>query len=93
MSPNPANSVDSSSAGSLSTGRTFVIQATAADQNGVSKVEFYVNNGLVCTVFQAPYSCPWQIPNGSGISYQLKTIAYGNEGSVATSSNVNVTSR
>ena len=80
---------------SASSGRTQIIQATASDPNGVTKVEFYVNGALVpnCTITTAPYNCPWQVPVGAGIPYQLQTKAYDAQGKVGTSQIVNVTSQ
>ena len=40
------------------------IQATASDDVGVSRVEFFVNGSLRCTDTAAPFSCGWKVPNG-----------------------------
>ena len=39
------------------------IQATASDDVGVSRVEFFVNGSLRCTDTAAPFSCGWKVPN------------------------------
>lgn len=73
--------------------RVFDIQATASDNVKVTKVEFYVNGKLTCTVQNPPYTCHWLVPDGSGIAYQLKTIAYDAQNNKGESQVVNVTSR
>src|SRR5260221_5395709 len=73
--------------------RTTLIQATAQDSIGVSKVEFYVNQQLTCTTFSAPYNCSWNVPPGGGIQYALQTKAYDAQGKVGVSQVVNVTSQ
>ena len=42
---------------------TVTIQATASDDVGVSRVEFFVNGSLRCTDTAAPFSCGWKVPN------------------------------
>lgn len=74
-------------------GRTQIIQATANDPNGVTKVEFYVNSALTCTSTSAPYNCSWNVPVGAGIAYQLQTKAYDAQGKVGSSQLVSVTSQ
>jgi hypothetical protein len=82
-----------SSSSSVSQNRAVVIQATAQDSVGVTKVEFYVNQQLTCTITSSPYNCSWQVPSGAGVSYQLQTKAYDAQGKVGSSQIVNVTSR
>jgi subtilisin family serine protease len=40
------------------------IQATASDNLGVTRVEFFVNGSLRCTDTAAPFACDWKVPNG-----------------------------
>lgn len=74
-------------------GRTQLIQATASDPAGVTKVEFYVNGTLTCTITSSPYNCSWQVPVGAGVQYQLQTIAYDTKGLQGSSQVINVTSQ
>ena len=87
-----ANGSSTSTTGILN-GRTTVIQASASDNVGVTKVEFYVNQALICTVTTAPYNCSWNVPSGPGVRYQLQSKAYDQQGNVGSSQVVTVTSR
>jgi hypothetical protein len=80
---------------SVTAGRTQIIQATAQDPNGISRVDFYANNALIptCSITSAPYNCNWSVPAGAGVAYQLQTKAYDAQGKVGVSPIVNVTSR
>jgi hypothetical protein len=65
------------------------IKATATDNVGVSKVLFYYNNNLLCTVYSAPFNCNWTSPNIKTKLYYLTTItarAYDLAGNSAVSS-------
>jgi Bacterial Ig domain len=73
--------------------RTVVIRATATDSVGVAKVDFYVNKTLTCSVPQAPYNCSWQVPRGTGVKYELHTVAYNTQGKIGVSNAVEVTSQ
>ena len=92
------NRLPSNIAGNVNNGSTItpghveVIQATASDAVGVTKVEFYVNGVLTCTVVKPPYSCPWTVPSASGVAYQLQTKAYNAMNKIGLSPIVNVTS-
>jgi hypothetical protein len=67
------------------------INATASDNVGVVKVEFYVGTTLMCTDTVAPYSCVWQTPNQKA-SFSLKATAYDVVGKTATHT-ISVSSR
>ena len=71
---------------------TVPINATASDNVGVTKVEFYVNNALVCTDTTAPYSCGWNVPKKVNTQFNLQAKAYDAKGNVGVSK-INVTSR
>ena len=69
---------------------TVRIAASASDNVGVSRVEFYENGVLLSATNVAPYSYSWNttlVPNGS---YSLIAKAYDAAGKVGQSSNVNV---
>jgi len=69
---------------------TVTIGATASDNIGVTKVEFYVNGQLVCADTTSAYSCVWQVPAALGRTYQLRASAYDAQGNVGQSSTVTV---
>ncbi|MEZ4887810.1 MAG: glycosyl hydrolase [Chitinophagales bacterium] len=70
-------------------GKTVTITATASDLGGsIEKVEFLVDNALIGTSNETPYSVDWTASIGT---YSLTAIAYDNEGSSTTSQTVNVT--
>ena len=73
-------------------GSTVSINATASDNVGVNKVEFYVNNKLTCSDSTLPYSCPWKVPNPKGRIYTLQAKAYDIAGNSGISNVVKVTS-
>ena len=56
------------------------IQATASDNVGVTRVEFFVNGALRCTDTAAPFACDWKVPNGgkSGVIDVRASDAAGN---------------
>lgn len=67
------------------------ISATASDNIGVNKVEFYVNNSLKCTDTTATYTCSWSVPSQKNIKYTLTTKAYDPSGNIGTNT-ISVTS-
>jgi hypothetical protein len=72
---------------------TVTIAATATDNVGVVRVEFYVNNVLKCTDTAAPFNCAWAVPNGAGQVFTLQAKGFDAVGNVGTSAAVSVTSR
>ncbi len=71
----------------------ITIQATASDNVGVTRVEFYVNNTLLCTVNNTPYSCSWKVPGTKNIQYTLTAKAFDAAGNPPGISIISVTSR
>jgi PKD repeat protein len=63
----------------------FTATATAADNVGVTKVNFYYNGYLKCTDTTAPYSC--QLRMGRGTSVPVKATAYDAAGNVRSMTN------
>jgi spore germination protein YaaH len=64
--------------------KTQRIEASASDNIGVVRVEFYVNGGLLATDTAAPYVVYWntrRIPPGS---YVVKVVAYDARGNSAS---------
>jgi chitinase len=67
------------------------ITASASDNIGVAKVEFYVNKGLISASNVAPYSCNWETRSLADGKYTLSAKAYDATGNVGQSSNISVT--
>lgn len=42
-----------------------VLQANASDNLALSRVEFYLDNQLVGTIYQAPFTLSWQVKPGN----------------------------
>jgi hypothetical protein len=72
---------------------SITTSATASDEGGVIRVEFYVNGSLVCTDTTSSYNCAWRVPAASGRTYQLQAKAYDASGNVGLSSLVTVSSQ
>jgi hypothetical protein len=90
----PITSVTSPVSGArVARSSNVTIMATASDNKGVTKVEFYVNGVLKCTDTAAPYSCAWSVAKGRNVPYALQTKAYDSAGNSAASQIVSVTSR
>ena len=71
---------------------TVNIQTNASDNIAVSKVEFYVNNVLVCTDTIAAYNCSWNVPKNPRVNYNLTAKAYDTSGN-SSSNTINVRSK
>ena len=66
---------------------TMTMTATATDDAGVAKVEFYVANKLFWTATSSPYATTWKVPGKNNTSYTIKAVAYdaaGNSASAAS---------
>lgn len=86
----PATSITYPTANATVSG-TVNIAASATDNVGVSKVEFYVNGSLKATDTAAPYSYSWSTTSVVNGSYSLTTKAYDTAGNVGQSAAVAVT--
>ena len=59
---NPTVSITAPSCGTTySSAQNVTITATATDNKGVTRVEFYLNGSMMRSVTSPPYTCPWQI--------------------------------
>jgi hypothetical protein len=85
----PAVTIDSPADGSTVSG-TVNVTATASDDNGVSSVEFYVDDALRSTDAVAPYAYSWDTTLETNAAHAVKAIAYDTLGQTATDIN-NVT--
>jgi hypothetical protein len=86
----PTVSVTSPSAGATVNG-TVAVTATANDNIGVSKVEFYVNNALQATDTSSPYSLSWNTTLVANGAYTLSAKVYDAAGNVGSSTSISVT--
>jgi len=78
-------------ANSATVSGTTTITASAGDNVGVSKVEFYANGVILSASNVAPYSYSWNTTTVANGSSTLIAKAYDNAGNVAQSANVLVT--
>jgi len=67
------------------------VNASASDNRGVTKVEFYAGALLLGTDTTAPYSLSWDTRTFANGSYVLTSKAYDSAGNSATSAGVSVT--
>ena len=68
------------------------ITASASDNIGVARVEFFVKGTLLCTDVSFPYSCNWRVASPPNKVYQLQARAFDQAGNSATAT-IQVTSR
>jgi hypothetical protein len=69
----------------ITVGLTLLLKVQASDQAGILRIEFYLQDVLVCTLYEAPYQWSWdttQYPNGE---YTITTKAYDTVGHTKTS--------
>lgn len=88
----PTVSLSAPAAGTKLTGTSDIISATASDNVGVTRVEFYVDGStLINTATTAPYNYNWNPTTVSSGSHSLTAKAYDAAGNSATSTAVTVT--
>lgn len=68
------------------------IQASASDNVAISKVEFYVNNNLICIDTTSPYICSWFVGKKPRVTYTISAKAYDTSNNTASHS-ITVTSK
>ncbi|OJT26916.1 hypothetical protein BO221_02585 [Archangium sp. Cb G35] len=86
----PTVSLTAPTAGATVSG-TATLSASASDNIGVTRVEFYDGTTLVGTDTAAPYSVSWNTASAVNGSHTLKAKAYDAAGNVGTSASVSVT--
>lgn len=64
-------------------GTKVTISANASDNRTVQKVEFRVNNTLVCTDTTASYTCAWNVGKQGNVVYTIVVKAYDASGNIA----------
>jgi len=72
---------------------TITITASAADNVGVTKVEFYVDNNLICVDTSEGYTCEWEVPARPGVTHILQANAYDANSNVGSSAIIEITSK
>ena len=88
----PTVSISSPASGTTyTTAQTVTISATASDNVGVTKVEFYDNGVLKGTDTASPYSTAWSISSANNGSHSWTAKAYDAAGNVTTSAAVTLT--
>jgi hypothetical protein len=70
--------------------RTVTLQASASDNFGVSRVEFYMDGQLLGSDTTAPFTYPWDTQPLENGSHTLTARAYDVKGNAATSAPVQV---
>lgn len=86
----PTTSITAPANGATVSGTTTVT-ASASDNVGVTKVEFYLDNVLQSTSTTSPYSWSWNTTTSANGSHSLNSKAYDAAGNVGTSATVTVT--
>jgi len=79
-----------SPAGGATLSGTVTVAASASDNVGVSRVEFYANGTLLSASNIAPYSYSWNTASVANGSYTLQARAYDSTGNVGQSSAITV---
>lgn len=86
----PTTSITAPAGGATVSGTTSVT-ASASDNVGVTKVEFYVDGTLKSTDTTSPYSFTWDTTTVANGSHSLVSKAYDAAANVGTSATVTVT--
>ncbi|HYI02070.1 S8 family serine peptidase, partial [Hyalangium sp.] len=86
----PTTALTAPSAGATLSG-TVTVSASASDNVGVTRVEFYAGSTLIGADTSTPYSISWTTSTVANGSHALTSRAYDAAGNVGTSSAVSVT--
>ena len=86
----PTTSITAPANGATVSGTTTVT-ASASDNVGVTKVEFYLDGALKSTDTTSPYSWSWDTTTATNGSHSLTSKAYDAAGNTGTSPAVSVT--
>lgn len=70
----------------------ITISAVASDNVAVSRVEFLINNSLLCTDSSVSYDCGWTVPGKPNTTYTVTARAYDTAGLQASQS-INVSAK
>ncbi|RKH63777.1 S8 family serine peptidase [Corallococcus llansteffanensis] len=86
----PTTSITAPVGGATLSG-SATLSASASDNVGVSRVEFYAGTSLLGTATSAPYSFAWNTTAVANGTYVLTTKAYDAANNIGTSATVSVT--
>jgi subtilisin family serine protease len=86
----PSTSITAPASGATVSG-TVTVSASASDNVGVSRVEFYAGSTLLGTDSAAPYEAAWNTTAVANGTYALTSRAFDAAGNAATSATVSVT--
>ncbi|HYS55922.1 MAG TPA: Ig-like domain-containing protein [Thermoanaerobaculia bacterium] len=86
----PTTSITAPASGAIVSGTTTVT-ASASDNVGVTRVEFYLDNVLQSTSTASPYQWSWNTTTSANGSHNLNSKAYDAAGNIGTSTTVTVT--
>lgn len=86
----PSTSITAPASGATVSG-TVSVTASASDNVGVTRVEFYLDGTLQSTDTAAPYAWSWDTRTATNGSHQLTSMAFDAAGNSATSGAVTVT--
>jgi hypothetical protein len=86
----PATSITAPAGGATVSGTTSVT-ASASDNVGVTKVEFYLDGSLQATDTATPYAWSWNTTATANGSHTLQSKAYDAAGNAGSSSTITVT--
>ncbi len=67
---------------------TYVVTATATDDTGVTKMEFWVDNVLKSTDATAPYSYNWDTTSYTNGTHTISALAYDASGNVGSHTHI-----
>ena len=86
----PTTSITAPANGATVSGTTNVT-ASASDNVGVTKVEFYLDGALTSTSTTSPYSWSWATTGSANGSHTLQSKAYDAAGNTGSSTTITVT--
>ncbi|EKD85331.1 MAG: peptidase S8/S53 subtilisin kexin sedolisin [uncultured bacterium] len=76
----------------VSRGKKITISATASDNVGVKKIEFYINGSLLYTDTTKPHTASWRVPSTRNVTYTITAKAFDTSNNTEQTS-ISVTSR
>lgn len=87
----PTTSVTAPANGATVSGTAVNVAASASDNVGVSKVEFYIDGVLKSTDTTSPYAFTWDTTAYSNASHTIQSKAYDAANNVGSSTTISVT--
>jgi len=87
----PTTSITAPANGATVSGTAVSVTASASDNVGVTKVEFYLDGALKSTDTTSPYAWTWDSTTAANGSHTLVSKAYDAAGNVGTSATITVT--